>query len=393
MLIGTIIIFLAVLSALVLGHELGHFLAARKLGVRVLEFGMGLPPKMKTLWTDKLGTAFTLNWLPFGGFVAMEEGEADSVGDFDSFRSEAKLTSDAKAVAAKSLPQPYYAKPAWQRFAVIAAGPVFSIAMGLVAFIVIFGVKGIPEKYTYPRIGEVVEGSPAQAAGLKEGMAVVSVDGEEQESLEQLIGAIVAQGGQEITLEVIRDCLRDTNKDCEKEKAEKISVYVRSAEEIPEGEGAMGVVFEGAFVLKHPWYLTIPLAIKEGLVQSIWLIKEILRAIGGLAVDLMGGKDVGNVVAGPVGMVDMVQKTGLFREGFWAIVSFAGMLSINLGIMNFLPFPALDGGRLLLIALEKVVRRERIAKVERILNTAGFLVLIGLMVLVTGNDIWRLIGR
>ena len=208
----TIIIFVLVLSFLVIIHELGHFLTARFFKMRVEEFGMGYPPKIKTFHKDSLGTEYTLNWLPFGGFVRLygEDGEAS--------------VEDATAKGA------FFTKPAWQRLVVILAGATVNFLFGLMIFAGIYAFyRVVPEYKWHAEVVAVVPGSPAEIAGLAVGDEIMYVQGDGGRrrilTSSDLIQMISRYAGQEVTL-ILTD------------GSERL-VYVRSSGDIPEGEGAI----------------------------------------------------------------------------------------------------------------------------------------------------------
>jgi regulator of sigma E protease len=171
---------------------------------------------------------------------------------------------------------------------------------------------------------------------------------------------------------------------------QEFTVYLRKDSERAESEGAMGVVFTSVVYEKNPWYLAIIKGSLYGFKEAMALGLLILQALGNLVVDLVNGRSVAMDVAGPVGIVHQAQTYGFFDGGFLNILSFAALLSINLGVMNLLPIPALDGGRAVFILLEKVITKEKIEKVANWANYLGFCILILLMIFVSVNDVRNL---
>lgn len=364
----TAIIFILVLSVLVIIHELGHFLAARKHSITVKEFGLGYPPRLLKLFTWR-GTDFSLNSIPFGGFVQME-GE-DAVGDHSQGA--------------------FYSKSIRARLEVLLAGVFFNFIFGILAFALVFYQLGIPVPLIdQVRIHSVVPGSPAQQAGLQENTNLVAVRVQEEwvevGSIATVQQLVTSHPGETIGVRTSVACEYES---CPAEYQER-DIYVRAPEEIPEGEGSMGVIFTETVLKKYPWYLMPFMTIFHAFEQSIALAGLILQALWQLLVDLFQGRGLQQEIAGPIGIVDQAQTYGFFDGGWLSVVNFAALLSINLGIMNLLPIPALDGGRAILVFLENFIRRSRIEKVANYLNYAGYLLLLSLMILVSFNDIKNL---
>lgn len=375
----TVIIFILVLSVLVIIHELGHFLLAKKHGIAVHEFGLGYPPRLLTLFHWR-GTKFSLNAIPFGGFVQMK-GEDDHVEemtvDFDRGNQDA-----------------FYQKSIGARMQVTLAGIAFNLIFAILAFAGIFSNLGIPQPlHDQVRISQVSPDSPAAAAGLQAQTNLLAFYSNEQwveiNSIQQAQEFVRAHLGETVRVRISAPCVELS---CPLAFTEH-ELYLRQAADIPEGQGAMGVAFQEVLFIKYPWYQMLPYSIYYGFEQSLSLALLILQTLGQLLIDLLSGQQMVAPVAGPIGIVDQVQRYGLFDGGFWSILNFAALLSVNLAIMNLLPIPALDGGRAVLLIAEKFVRRKRIDKVARYLNYFGYVFLLSLMVLVSINDIRNIFIR
>jgi regulator of sigma E protease len=373
------ILFILILSFLVLIHELGHYLAARWAKIKIHEFGLGYPPKAITLFKHN-GTPFTLNWIPFGGFVRME-GE-DGVPD--------ETVTEPTQTTKKEKEAPFYTRSSFERLVVILAGVAVNFVFGIIAFTIVYAVQGIPTLINEARIGAVAENSPAAEAGIPVNVNVIAIkDGVDTipvSTNEEVIEAVSVRAGKEITLVTTGTCSGTT---CQ-ESATEFTTYVRTAEEIPEGEGAIGIAFTDQVFLFYPWYEQLFRGIVVGVQQAVLFGVFILLSLFDLVKNMVQFGQVPGDVAGPVGIVHQAQTQGLFQQGWIMILNFTGLLSVNLAIMNLLPIPALDGGRALFILLEKVIGKHRVQKVEGYANYGGFMLLIGLIVLITARDIWRL---
>lgn len=373
------IIFILILSFLVIIHELGHFLLARKHKVRINEFGIGYPPKALTLFTA-FGTPFTLNWIPFGGFVRLEgEDGAESAAD--------------TATVSKNNGLEFFKVGMWQKLSIVLAGPVVNFLFGIIAFAIVFSVTGIPQPLVnQARIEQIMAGSPAELVGLEKGSNIIgfiTVDNQRVSTpgIKDVQTFVAAHKGQDIQVVTSGVC---SGVQCD--AAEHIKqIHLRSDEEIPEGQGSLGVIFSDYYLQRYPWYLMPLYGSWYGLTQAIELGWMMLQALGMVVTNLFSGGGVSADVAGPIGIVHQAQKSNILSSGWMMGLSFAGMLSINLAIMNVLPIPALDGGRAFFILLGGLIGRKRIEKIENYANYGGFIVLVGLIVLISLRDIHRII--
>lgn len=362
-----IIIFIVILGLLVFVHELGHFLFAKWFGVRVDEFGFGYPPRALTMGKWK-GTTITLNWIPFGGFVKL-------FGESDAERS---LTKEERSVS-------LVYKPRWQQFLVMFGGILFNILLGWMLLSATYmggieaPVSSAPENYEFESteltITSVMPESPAFTSGLLAGDVILeygSIDQEitvDDEGLEEFSSFVDDTGAKANELFVIVD--RDGSiKD----------LYITPEEGVVEGKFGIGVGVERVGELNLPFF------------QAIWYgAKNTIMFIGAIALglfDLITGSLSLDAVSGPVGIVNQVGQASAI--GLSYLIGFTALLSLNLAVLNALPFPALDGGRIVIIFIESIIRRRLPSQAIQWVNAAGFIILIGFMILITVNDVIRL---
>jgi regulator of sigma E protease len=361
-----ILVFLAILSLVVLIHELGHFAAARFFGIKVEEFGFGFPPRMIRLFR-KGETDYTINWLPIGGFVKIygENGEGQGVKDERAF----------------------WSKPGWQRAAVLSAGVVMNFLLGVVLFGAVYSVLGVPAKIEGVKIVSVADGSPAAAAGMQEGDVVKKiVIPDKKDEIEGEITVLSAKlfvetvnknkGGQ-VDLIVDRD-------------GEVLEMVMTPRENPPEGEGSIGVAISESELRKYPWWQMPFRGMWVGLKEALAWGREILVGMGSMVWGLVSGKGLPRGMAGPVGIYEISNEVR--KAGILPLLQFVGVLSVNLAILNIMPFPALDGGRLVFLGIEAIRGKKMREDIEGIVNTVGMVLILGLMVVITGNDSVRILG-
>jgi regulator of sigma E protease len=347
-----IVTALVIISILILIHELGHFLAAKAVGIKVEEFGVGYPPRA---WGKKIkGTIYSINWLPFGGFVRL-------LGEDEKSRPQGK----------KANKQAFYAKTKPQKALVILAGVFANFLLAVACFAAVYTKIGIPEKTNYVLIREVAENSPAQAVNIQVDDVVIAFNGVPLEGLENLSDLIDNNRGKEIAL---------TLKNAADEKRD-VALVPRN--QPPEGEGPVGVAltsdYENNF---YPWWQMPIRGAWVGLKEAVLWGWTILEGLGSSIRQLFGGTvpEIG-------GPIRIVKITGdIAQQGWVVLLKFVGVLSINLAILNILPFPALDGGRLTFLLLERFIKKNKRAQVEHTINSVGMAFLVLLMVLITAND-------
>lgn len=368
----SVVIFILVLSFLVIIHELGHFFAARWAGVKVQEFGIGYPPMAKKLFTWK-GTDFTINWIPFGGFVRMAGEEVDP----------SKIDQKPKAGE-------FYSASIFQRLVIVLAGATVNFVFGILAFASIFSLMGIPETITEARIGAVSENSPAAISGVPVNVNIagfkIGEDFTTTNTPEDVIQFVSDHRGQTVLVATSGSCDQLACADSYNE----YSVYLRTAEETPADQGSLGVAFQDVILVKYPWWQMPFRGMVYGLEQALMLGKEILSALSRLGANLVQRGQLSEELAGPVGIVHQAQTIGLMEQGFMVILSFAAMLSINLAIMNVLPISPLDGGKAVFTLLESLFARKSLQKIEYWFSYSGYIALMGLIVVITVRDIYRL---
>ncbi|HEY4497123.1 MAG TPA: site-2 protease family protein [Candidatus Paceibacterota bacterium] len=332
-----IVIFIITLGVLIVGHEFGHFIVAKLFKLRVDEFGFGFPPKIAS---KKVGeTEYSFNLLPFGGFVKIYGEHQEENGE----------NNENKKIS-------FYHQNAPRRIAVISAGVIMNFIIAWFAFSLVFAI-GIPQAVY---IESVVEGSPAALAGLKEGDII-----SEFKTIDEFKGFI----NQNLEKKVIVN---------EKE--------IIPRENPPEGEGAIGVSLREGGIEKQGAFQSL----YSGFTTSVDMVGRIFSAFGGMIKDaLQGNGETLASVSGPVGIYNFFSVSQSL--GFIYLIQFIGIISINLAVFNLLPVPALDGGRLLFIGIEKIIGRRLNYKYEGVANALGFVFLILLAVIVTISDISKLI--
>lgn len=371
---AALIVILA-LSFLVIIHELGHYLVARWVKIRVEEFGVGYPPRMINLskknsffrWGE---TVVSINWIPFGGFVKMA-GE------------------NARLDNAQASPGDFmYAGPL-QRLAVVIAGPLVNLVFGLLVFSIMFGITGIPQDLTGARIESVAPGSPAEQVGLPTNVEIIAFQIDDEvypiSSIFEVQDFVSEHRGQLVKIITTGEC---EGLACQ-ESSQSFDVSLRSIEDTPEGQGSLGVVFSTYVTVHYPWYRMPIESAKVGMRQTFVLSMMILDALRTLVTDLGKGQ-FSDQVAGPIGIVHQAEETGYFDQGWVAIAGFTAMLSINLAVINLLPIPPLDGGRVMTTLLEPLLGKKRSSVLEYYLNYGGYILLMLLIVAVTARDVFRI---
>jgi len=355
---GSIFAFVIVLSVIVLVHEAGHFFVAKKMGVKVEEFGFGIPPK---LWSKKIGeTVYSINLLPFGGFVKLHgENSEDEVTDVNR----AFLNKSKKA-----------------RTLILSAGVIMNFLLAIFAFSIVYSFSGIPRETDKVKILEVTTGSPAQVAGIVPGDIVKVVAKEEINSVSQFVNLVDEAKGEKlkITIErVIGDETEDKN------------VTLTPRENPPEDEGPLGVVITATEIYYPPIWQRPFVGIYYGFKEAVFWGRALVLGFVGIFANLFKGvtpKDI----AGPVGIFALTSQAATI--GALAVVNFIGILSVNLAILNIIPFPALDGGRILFIVVEGIIGKRVTPKIEAMIHTIGFMILLLLLLAITAHDIKNLIS-
>ncbi|OGI27650.1 MAG: RIP metalloprotease RseP [Candidatus Moranbacteria bacterium RIFOXYB1_FULL_43_19] len=381
----TVLIFIFILGLLVFVHELGHFLVARRNGVEVEEFGFGFPPrifgvywnwegKRRIIWGSKeieevrearkIGeekTVYSFNWIPLGGFVKITGEDGEKKGNPKSFAS----------------------KPPFTRVRILAAGVVmnFLLAAALFSFGFWLGVPQPAEEVKNGKVGnekiqivDVGKGTPAEAMGIRAGDEILGAMKENNlvkfSSVEEVQNFIGENKGSQVILEIQRG-------------KEKLEIFGTPRADFPEGEGPLGIGLAKIVVAKYPWYR----AIAKGFQYTFDLTITFISFLGLLIWRLIVGQPAGLDVSGPVGIAVLTGQVA--QLGFDYLIRFTAMLSVNLAIINILPIPALDGGRILFILIERLKGSPISQKFEQRAHSLGFALLISLMVFVTVRDFMK----
>ena len=372
----TILLFVFILCSLVVIHELGHFVLARLFGIRVHEFGIGFPPRAKVL-RDRGETLYTLNWLPIGGFVRLEGEDGDS--------------DDPRSFGVARLPK---------KLLVLLAGVGMNL---LLAFVIFTGIAWLATPQGGLTFNEVVAGSPADLAGLRAGETILAIDGTTFDLLpspqagQAAIAALRDRAGQAVTLRVraADGAVRD------------VSLTLRPPDEAVD-KGALGIrgaglSFSGAYAGRDPVS-----AIGAGAAWTVSAFRLIIDGLASLVSSVASNPTQAPPVTGPVGIAVQV------GDVFWQLgpiftLYLAGLLSANLALVNILPFPPLDGGRILVLLLKALLGRgaavmrragvrgrgvssQTAISVERLTYLVGFVFLFGFLIWITYFDIARQVG-
>lgn len=371
----TAIGFIAILSLLVFVHELGHYWTARRFGIGVDEFGMGLPPRLlglqrvagrwRIVWGGHShpdgGMVYSLNWIPLGGFVKIKGENGEERDQSDSFG----------------------AKPIWQRVVVLAAGVTMNVIFCVIVLAIALmvgmptaldsapaGAREVSERQI--RIVEVLADRPAAAAGIVSGDRIIAVNGESTENVAEA-QTLLQEATAPVELMIQRGTERQT-----------VTVPLTSYDD---GTRGIGVRLVEMATVRYPWYQ----ALWYGIVMTaVWTV----AIVTGLAVaiwQLISGAPVAVDVTGPVGIAVMTGEA--LRLGWVYVAQFAALLSLNLAIINIAPFPALDGGRIVFALVEKARGRAVKQHIENLVHNVGFGLLMLLIIAVTYRDIARYSGH
>jgi regulator of sigma E protease len=355
----TIILAFISLLGLVILHELGHFILAKKFGIKVEEFGIGIPPR---LFGKKIGeTIYSLNLIPFGAFV--------------------KLYGEEKEIKE---PRSFSSKPIWQRALVVLAGVVSFWIISVILLTFVFGL-GAPQQISDEanhslvdpkvQIVAIAPNSPAEMAGLRPGDTIRELRVENREFRIQKVKEI-----QELT---------------EKYKEKEVRLTIERGKEIfdtslvpranpPEGEGAMGLALARTAIMSYPWFEAPWLGIKATFNLTILIIQGLYQALA----KAISGVPTGVQIMGPVGIFDLLRQVSQMGINYY--LNFIAVISIYLAIFNILPIPALDGGKLLFLGIEKIRGKAIPQKIEHQVTVFFFALLILLIMFITFKDIQRL---
>ena len=336
----TIVIAVLVFGFLIFIHELGHFTAARIFKVRVNEFSIGMGPKLISKNSKKTGTAYSIRLLPIGGFVSMagEDEESDEEGALNS-------------------------KPVWQRMIIIAAGAFMNILVGVIAVFIIVVSTRLPSN----TVAEFREGSLLPAQGFEVGDKIVSIDGKTVHTAHDMREYIMFDGTGEVDVTVLRDGNEVT--------LPKVRFATAS-----EGRLTVGIM---DFYVKEA-----EKTVGSVLVNTFYYAKSSVTTIWKSLLFLVTGKVGVDQMSGPVGVTSAIGDAA--KRGLPDLLDLAALIALNLGIVNMLPLPALDGGRFVFLLFELITRKKVPRKVEGYIHFAGLVLLMGLMILITYKDIVKL---
>ena len=349
--------FLVVLGVLIFFHELGHFLVAKHFGIKVLKFSLGFGPKVLG---KKIGeTEYLISAIPLGGYVKM-------LGESDEDEEDPILPEDQS--------KSFSHKPVLQRIAVVAAGPIFNLLLALFIFCASFGFTGMQVLTT--EIGEVREGSPAEKAGIKKGDLIISIDDMDTRTWPQVKELVQDNRGEPIKVTLLREGQSSTVTIIPEINVVK-NIF---GEEIK--TPLLGVVSAGSFKEIKLGFLG---AINEGFLKTWDIIKLTCLTVIKLCQGIVPIKTLG-------GPILIGQMTGQLAEQSWAyLIPFTAVISINLGILNLLPIPILDGGFIIFLLIELIMGRPLNVRKREFAQKLGIGLLVLLMVVVIYNDITRIL--
>ncbi len=342
----TVITFIIVIGVLIFFHEMGHFLAAKKSGILVEEFALGFGP---ALFSRKRGeTRYSLRAFPLGGFCKMAGEMPEEEGkESEEYRK------------AREAGRCFYQKPAWMRFIVVAMGPIMNFFLAALLFASVFMFFGLPVAPAETTdIGDVIPGTPAAEAGLRAGDRIVAIEGEPVEKWENMVSMINQSPGQEMQFSI--------------ERRDEVFTVAITPQEQEDGRGAIGIYQDAVRERLSPLR-----ALGMGTLQTFQVIGALFVALR----EMITGQAPADI-GGPVLIAQMVREAA--DIGMYYLLTFVAFISINLGIINLFPFPALDGGRLVFIIIEMVRRKSLDPEKEGLVHFIGFvflLLLIGVIII------------
>ncbi|MDD6381806.1 MAG: RIP metalloprotease RseP [Selenomonadaceae bacterium] len=337
----TIAAAIFVFGLLVLVHELGHFITAKMTGMRVDEFAIGFGPKLVSFQRGE--TRYSIRAIPLGGFndIAGMDPEQNTAGS-----------------------RGYCAKPVGARMIVILAGSFMNFVLPVILFFGIFFFAGIRTPSTEPVLGTVLTGKPAAEAGLKDGDRVLTVNGNPVATWSDFVNGVKDEGGEPVDLTVER-------------QGQQLDVTVTPAYDSSAKRAMVGVM--GTVNTRYPGFVE---SVSLAFYQTGAIIYAMMAALGKILLELSGAE-----LAGPIGVAQMAGEVA--QMGFVPLLNFAAFLSLNLGIINLFPIPALDGGHFLTLCVEAVRGKPLSPKALQYAQSVGIVLLILLMVLATKNDLVR----
>lgn len=362
-LIISIIVFIFTILVLVVIHEFGHFIAAKKFGIKVLEFGFGLPPRVMG---KKYGeTLVSLNWLPFGGFVKLlGEDEVDK-----------NILENKRSFAYQNV---------WKRIAVVVAGVLMNLLLAWALFYTVLIAQNF--RIIYPSlepaivIEEIEPGFPAENSGLLKGDKIIKVDGQNATSIEQAISKVKTKPDNEPVTLIVTDI--DGN------NLREIKIVPKK---LSDTEKRIGVAFSP---VPFKEYNTPAQKAFSGILYSYDATRYTFLGLGRLFNDVGQGnfQRASESVAGPIGLASITKDiVEIGREATLFYLWFVGIMSLTLTIFNILPIPALDGGRLFFLLVEAVTKKKISPQLEKAVHAVGMAILLTLIFIISFSDIWKVI--
>jgi regulator of sigma E protease len=380
----TVVIFIIILAILVLVHECGHFVAAKLSGIRVDEFGLGFPPRATGF--KKGETTYSLNWIPFGGFVKIFGEDGETGGETDGKSVTGRNTAASNRGLTAKNPRSFANKPKWIQAIVLITGILFNIIFAWLVLSLGFAIgMPVPQDYSLSNttvanvaitITSVDTGSPAAKAGLQTGDAILGLSSGSDHLLDYSIGSV-----QDFVASHPNQVVAVTYRRGSKTNTTSITPLTG----LVPGKAAIGVSLDLFGILKLPWWSSL----WQGLKLTWAIIEQTTIGLAQFFYQAVTGTANLSEVTGPVGIAGLVGQAASL--GFVYLLTFIAFISINLAIINLIPFPALDGGRLLFVLIEKIKGSAINPKVASSLNTIGFALLIVLMIVVTYHDVINLI--
>ena len=370
----TLLLFILILGLIILIHEFGHFIFAKKAGIYVYEFSLGFGPKLFSFRRKNDETEYMIRLIPLGGYVALagesyEEDEEKTKKDEETDKKEEKKKKGKKEEVKEEIKVPedqkLYNKSFIRQFSVMVAGVFNNFLLGLLLLFIIGLAYG--SSFSTNELTGLKEGYPLYDIGARDGDKITKINGKDISDFDDVLTQIAIAGeGKEITVTYVSNGKENTNKikpTKVKEKDEEKYFYGIATKTIEE---------------------TGPLA---ALKYAFYKFKSIFKQLIIIIISLFTGKLSINSLSGPVGIYQVV---GMAQSSMYSLLYLTAYLSINVGFMNILPFPAFDGGRAFLLIIEKITRKKVPLKVETIINNIGFILLMGLMVYITIKDVLNL---
>lgn len=346
-----ILLVIICLSALIFFHELGHFIAAKIFGVRVEEFGFGFPPR---LFSKKIGeTVYSLNVLPFGGFV--------------------RLFGEDEKIKENHEPRQFSAQPVGRRLLIVLAGVLMNIIIGWLILSAVLMI-GSP---LHLAISQVAPASPAEIAGLKQGDIILEAVFADRSVLtdpiksDDFVQILKRQTFMSVNLKIQR-------------QNQLMNLTLNGRETPPEGQGPLGITLTEIGWKSHSFFQSLLLGSKNTVMILGMMVIQLFRFFEGIFTN----RHILETVAGPIGIFTIMTQAGSL--GLIYIFQLTALISLNLAVLNLLPFPVLDGGRFIFLIIEKINKNPVSVRLQAVINAIGLVALLVLMILVTIKDISRL---